>query len=513
MKHSSRAVALAFLLLFLFVPPAAEAQRAPLRGLDAYIERAMRDWEVPGLALAVVKDDSVVFARGYGVRELGRPERVDEHTVFAIASTTKAMSAASLGMLVDEGKLKWDDPATQHLRGFQLADPYVTRELTVRDLLSHRSGLPRGDLLWWASPYDRAEVLQRVRHLQPGWGFRAQYGYQNIMFLAAGELLAEVAGTTWDNFMGERLFRPLGMTRSSTTVHALQGMENVATPHERIENAVRPIPWRSYDNLGAAGSVNSSVHDMAQWIRLNLNRGEYRGQRLLSDSVVKEMQTPQTVIRTDTLAERLYPHTHFRAYGLGWSLQDYRGHKMVHHGGALDGMRTHVAMIPEEKLGVVVIANMEPTTLHVALVYRILDAYLGAPARDWSADLLAVANRQRREAEQRQDSIAQARVAGTSPSLPLERYAGSYSGEMYGQMQVAHEDGRLVLRFGPSWAGDLEHWHYDTFRVTWRDPSMGRSFVTFALNAAGRVERMQIENFGDLTRQADPETTTAAGRQ
>jgi CubicO group peptidase (beta-lactamase class C family) len=513
MKHSSRAVVLGFLLLLPLVAPAAEAQRAPLRGLDAYVERAMREWQMPGLAVAVVKNDSVVFARGYGVREIGRQERVDEHTVFAIASTTKAMTAATLGMLVDEGKLKWDDPAAQHLRGFQLSDPYVTRELTVRDLLSHRSGLPRGDLLWWASPYTRAEVLQRVRHLQPDRSFRAQYGYQNIMFLAAGELLGEVAGRSWDDFMAERLFRPLGMTRSSTSVRTLQGMENLATPHERIENEVRPIPWRSYDNLGAAGSVNSSVHDMAQWVRLNLARGEYRGQRLLSDSVVKEMQTPQTVIRADTLAERLYPHTHFRAYGLGWSLQDYRGHKMVHHGGALDGMRTHVAMIPQENLGVVVIANMEPTNLHVALVYRILDAYLGAPAHDWSGDLLAVANRQRREAEQRQDSIARARVAGTSPSLPLESYAGSYSGEIYGEMQVAREDGRLVLRFGPSWAGELEHWHYDTFRVTWRDPSMGRSFVTFGLNAAARVDRMQIENFGDLTRQLDLEATAAAGRQ
>ncbi len=497
----------------LLLPAAGAAQRAPLRGFDAYVERAMREWEVPGLAVAVVKNDSVVFARGYGVREIGRPERVDEHTLFAIASTTKAMAAATVGMLVDEAKLHWDDPVARHLPALQLHDPYATRELTVRDLLSHRSGLPRGDLLWWASPYERAEVLQRVRHLQPGWGFRAQYGYQNIMFLAAGELLGQVAGQSWDDFMAERLFRSMGMTRSNTTVRALAGMDNLATPHVRIENQVRPVAWRNFDNLGAAGSVNSSAWDMAQWIRLNLGRGQYRGQRLLSDSVVKEMQTPQTVIRADTLAERLYPHTHFRAYGLGWSLQDYRGHKMVHHGGALDGMRTHVAMIPEENLGVVVIANMAPTTLHVALVYRVLDAYLGAPPRDWSADLLAVFDRQQQQAEEREDSIAQARVADTRPSLPLERYAGTYSDDLYGEMQVAEEDGRLVFRFGPSWLGDLEHWHYDTFRVTWRDPSMGRSFVTFSLDAAGRVERMRVEGFSDLRRLPDREAVTAVGRQ
>lgn len=495
------------LLLLLLAAPAAPAalaaQPAPLRGLDAYIERALREWEVPGLALAVVRGDSVIYARGYGVRELGRPERVDEHTVFAVASTTKAMTAAALGMLVDEKKLDWDDPVSRHFPGFQLYDPYVTRELTVRDLLTHRSGLARGDLLWWASPHDRAEVLRRVRHLRPSWSFRAQYGYQNIMYLAAGEVLGHAAGRSWDDFLAERLFRPLGMMRSNTSVRALAGLENVATPHVRIDGRVQPVAWRNVDNVGAAGAVNSSAHDMAQWIRLNLGRGSYGGRRLLSEAVIREMQTPQTVIRADTLAERLYPHTHLRAYGLGWTVQDYRGHKMVQHGGALDGMRTHLIMIPERAIGVVAIANAAPTDLHVAVAYRVIDALLGAPARDWSRDLLEVAERQRRRAEQRQDSIARARVTGTRPSLPLERYAGTYADAMYGEMQVAFEDGRLVLRFGPEYVGDLEHWHFDTFRAVWRDPAMGRAFVTFALGAGGDVETMRVESFGDLRRSPD----------
>lgn len=498
------------LLLLLLAPHAAHAQNGPLRGLDAYVERAMREWEVPGLALAVVRNDSVVFARGYGVRELGRPERVDEHTLFAVASTTKAMTAAALGMLVDERRLRWDDPAARHLPALQLHDPYVTRELTVRDLLAHRSGLPRGDLLWWASPYDRAEVLQRVRHLRPASSFRASYGYQNIMYLAAGELLASAAGRSWDDFMAERLFRPLGMTRSNTSVTRLAGVENVATPHARVEGRMQPVAWRSFDNVGAAGAVNSSAHDMAQWIRLNLSRGTYAGRRLLSEAVIREMQTPQTVIRADTLAERLYPEVNFRAYGLGWSLQDYRGRKMVHHGGALDGMRTHVAMLPAENLGVVVIANAAPTNLHLALAYRVLDAYLDGPRRDWSRDLLVVSQRQRAEAEQRSAEREAARAVDTRPSLPLERYAGVYADSLYGEMQLAQEDGRLVLRFGPSYVGDLEHWHYDTFRVTWRDRAMGRAMATFVLNARGEVRSLALEDFGDLRRAPD-EAATAVG--
>jgi CubicO group peptidase (beta-lactamase class C family) len=499
------------LLLFAAAPALAAAQPAPLRGLDAYVERAMRDWEVPGLAIAVVRGDSVVFARGYGVRELGRPERVDAHTLFAVASTTKAMTAAALGMLVDQQRIGWDDPVARHFPVLQLHDPYVTRELTVRDLLTHRSGLPRGDLLWWAAPHSRTEVLQRVRHLRPASSFRARYGYQNIMYLAAGELLAGVSGQSWDDFLAEHLFRPLGMNRSNTSVARLAGMGNVATPHARIDDQVRPVAWRSFDNVGAAGAVNSSAWEMAQWIRLNLNHGTFAGRRLLSEATIREMQTPQTVIRADTLAERLYPEVNFRAYGLGWVLQDYRGRKMVHHGGALDGMRTHLAMIPSERLGVVVIANMEPTTLHVALAYRVLDAYLDGRRRDWSRDLLAVAERQRREAAERDRQRREARVVDTRPSLPLERYAGAYTDSLYGEVRVAQEDGRLVLRFGSSYTGDLEHWHFDTFRVTWRDAVMGRTTATFTLNGSGAVRSLCVEDFAEFRRQEDDAKRVAAG--
>jgi CubicO group peptidase (beta-lactamase class C family) len=349
-----------------------------------------------------------------------------------------------------------------------------------------------------------------VRHLHPASSFRSQYGYQNIMYLAAGEMLGSLAGTTWDEFLAARLFRPLGMSRSNTSVARLQGMDNVATPHVRLDGRVRPVAWRDFDNVGAAGAVNSSAREMAQWIRLNLNRGTLGGRRLLSEAVVKEMQTPQTVVRADTIAERMYPEVNFRAYGLGWSLQDYRGRKMVLHGGALDGMRTQVAMLPAEGVGVVVIANAAPTMLHVALAYRVLDAFLDGPRRDWNRDFRALFLRQTQEEERRAREEEAKRVADTRPSLPLARYAGTYSDPMYGDMTLAEENGRLVLRFGASYAGDLEHWHFDTFRVTWRDLSMGRAMATFALDAGGEVRTLSLGDFGELRRSAGPSSRSPA---
>jgi CubicO group peptidase (beta-lactamase class C family) len=245
----------------------------PLAGLDEYVTHVMRDWEAPGVAVAVVKDDRVVFAGGFGLREVGRPDRVDEHTLFAIASTSKAFTAAALGMLVDAERVQWDDRVIDHLPGFRLHEPYATREMTVRDLLSHRSGLPRGDRLWYLSHLDRDEIVRRVRGLEPVWSFRARYGYQNIMFTAAGELIEAVTDTTWDDFVRARIFEPLGMLRTTTTVRDLEQRGNAAEPHGKIDGRVVAIGWRSFDNVGAAGAIISSVADMAEWIRLHLGRG------------------------------------------------------------------------------------------------------------------------------------------------------------------------------------------------------------------------------------------------
>ena len=495
------------LVLLIFVTVQAVAAQ-PGAEFDEYVNKALKDWGVPGLAIAIVKDDRVVLAKGFGVRELNKPAPVDEHTLFAIGSSSKAFTAASIAMLVDEGKLKWDDPATKHLPGFQLFDPYSTRELTITDLLSHRSGLTRGDMLWYASSYDRSEVLRRVRYLKPSWSLRSRYGYQNIMFLAAGQVIPSITGKTWDEFIRDRIFTPLGMKSSTTSIKAFTTSANVATPHSKINDKIQAVSWRNIDNIAPAGSINSNVEDMAQWVRLQLGGGMYQNQRLLSAAAIKEMQTPQTIIRLEGMQASLYPEAHFLTYGLGWFLSDYRGKKVVEHGGAIDGMRAAVAMMPEEKLGLVILSNLHGNVLPVALMYKIFDIYLNAPPRDWSADMLKVRNTLEEQAKAAEKKAESERVQGTSPSLALEKYAGTFQSDMYGETKVTLENNKLVLRFGPNFTGDLQHWHYDTFRVVWRDPMQGKGFVNFRLNTQAKVEVINIENLSEFTRVPEPATKT-----
>lgn len=473
-----------------------QARSAPLEGLDEYIAQALRAWEVPGLALAIVKDDEIVWAKGYGVKRLGDPAPVTERTLFAIGSASKAFTAAALAILVDEGRLRWDDPVLKYLPEFQLWDPYVTRELTIRDLLTHRSGLERADLLWYGSTLDRAEILRRMRFLVPRWSFRSRFGYQNIMYLAAGQVVQAVTGKTWDEFVRERIFEPLGMSSSTTSVKALRAASDVATPHARIEDRVQPIPWRDIDHIAPAGSINSNVLEMAQWIRLQLHEGTYQGRRFWSVETAREMHTPQTILRHEPPYAILFPEARFLTYGLGWFLHDYRGRKVVEHGGNIDGMSALVALVPEEKLGFVILTNMSQTLLVHALKYWIMDAYFGAPRRDWSAEFLKRAQQLQEQQQAGWKKLEEARAKGTSPSLPLSSYAGAYENEVYGEADVTEESGKLVFRFGPARVGDLEHWHYETFQVRWRDPMLPRTFVTFRLNVEGRVEGVGVRFFG-----------------
>lgn len=480
-------------------PPArAVSSPAVLREFDAYVAEAMKQWEVPGLAIAVVRNDTVVMAKGYGVRTIGRPERVDERTMFAIGSASKAFTAAAVAMLVDEGKVRWEDPATKYLPALKLYDPYATREITVRDLLTHRSGLVRGDMIWYGTPYDRSEILRRVRYLEPTWSLRSTFGYQNIMYVAAGEVAASVAGGTWDDVVRERIFVPLGMTSSLTSIVPLKDLPNVAAPHSEIDDTVRAIAYRNIDNVGAAGSINSHVVDMAQWLRLQLGNGSFEGVQLLSTATAAEAHTPQTIIRREGFWGLLHPESHFLSYGLGWFLADYKGRKLVHHGGNIDGMSALVAMLPEENTGVVILTNMNGTALTYALMYRLFDGYLGAPPHDWSGQLRTAIAGFEQQGEAVEKKREEERVAGTRPSLSLSQYAGVYSDSMYGDARVQLENNRLVVRYGSAFTGDLEHWHYDTFRAQWRDRQLGRALVNFTLGTDGKARELQIENVADF---------------
>jgi CubicO group peptidase (beta-lactamase class C family) len=512
MTFRSRTIRLAALFLIALTSARfAAAQEAPLQGFDEYLNQAMRAWEAPGLAIAVVKNDKVVFAKGYGVRKLGEPAPVTEKTIFAIGSSSKAFTAAALALLVDEGKIKWDDPVIKHLKDFTLYDPYVTREMTVRDLLCHRSGLERGEPLWYGSALDRNEILRRVRYQKPAWSFRSRFGYNNIMFLAAGQIIPAVTGKSWDDFVKERLFTPLGMTASSASVTALKNFDNVATPHAKLEDKAQAIPWRLIDNIAPAGSINSNVVDLAQWLRLQLGEGVYENRKLISPAAVKAMHDPQTIISNDPQLALMMPDAHCTSYGLGWFLHDYHDRKIIQHGGSIDGMIALVGMMPEEKLGVAILTNLNGNQLPWALMYRVFDAYLGRPAQDWSAKILTTRNGLLERARAAAKKLEEAQVKGAKPSLALEQYAGVYQDEMYGEAKVTVEQGKLALRYSETFSGALEHWHYDTFRVKWSNPVLTEALVTFTLNAQGKVGEMKVQNLADFKR-APERAAASAGR-
>lgn len=493
--------------------PAARAQaKEPWPGLDAYIVAAMKTWQVPGLGLAVVRNDTVIYTRGYGLRDVGKPDPVDEHTVFAIGSASKAFTAASVAMLVDEKKVSLDANPGLYLPGFQLYDPYATRELTVRDILSHRSGLARGELAWYGSGFDRDEIVRRVRFLTPSWSFRSQFGYQNIMYITAGQVVAHVSGRSWDDFVKDRIFAPLGMTESGTSSRAVAGRPDVATPHATVNDTLRAIPWRNIDNAGPAGSINSTATDMAQWVRLQLGRGSYGGKQLISAKMADEMHQAQTVIRTDSAARATNPDTHLQAYGLGWFLEDYRGRLVVHHGGNVDGFTTLVGMLPEERLGVVLLTNQNGSGLPTALLHRIFDLHIKAPARDWAADGWKRLEAQRARGREAAKKAEASHLTGTKPSLPLASYAGTYSDSLYGDVVITEAGGKLHLKFGPTWESDLEHYHLDSFRARFDTPVLPPVPVSFRIGGSGKVEAVVLDMAGTAEFKRAPEPPSAGNR-
>jgi CubicO group peptidase (beta-lactamase class C family) len=494
-----------FLLLLvvpaLFVSLSAQTLDEKLKEIDRYAEKTRAEWNVPGIAVAVVKDDKVVFAKGYGVRETGKAAPVDEHTTFAIASNSKAFTTASLAILIDEGKLNWDDKVTKYLPEFQMPDAYVTSEITVRDLVSHRSGLGTfsGDLLWYETNYNADEVLRRIRFLKPVNGFRAGYGYQNLMFIAAGKVVEKVSGMSWAQFVRTRILTPLGMTDTKTSAMDIKPTDNAAAPHnESGGRGLRALPFGNVDAAASAAGLNSSVADIAKWLKLQLARGKFDGKQIFSEKQSGEMWSPATIIASNPFPAKDAPTQFFSAYGLGWFLNDYRGRKIVSHGGGLDGMISQTAMMPSENLALVVLTNSE-TGVNRILQNKIFDVFLGAPARDWSSEGLARLKQGKERDAEADRKIVAARVANTKPSLALGGYAGNYTDKLYGDATIAEENGKLVLRFvqSPNFVADLEHWHYDTFQIKWR-PTVAynfaeRGFVTFTLDKNATVDEMKID--------------------
>jgi CubicO group peptidase (beta-lactamase class C family) len=494
-----RASLLAVLLLLLASPALSVAQAPDLNALDRYIEEARAEWDVPGLAVAVVKGDDVVLARGYGVRDMRSGEPVDENTLFAIASNTKAFTAAALAILVDEGRLGWDDRVREHLPWFQLYDPYVSDEMRIRDLLSHRSGLGTfsGDLLWYGTGYSAEEVVRRARYVPQANPFRGGYGYSNLMFIAAGEVVAAVAGEPWQVFLRRRILDRLGMDRTVLTTDSLPARTNVATPHGLWEGELVAFPWYNWDAMAAAGGVISSVAEMAEWLELQIDGGVLaEGDTIFSPGQSWEMWTVHTPRAVSPGYRELYPSTHFRGYGLGWALNDYKGRKVVSHGGGYDGMFSRVVIVPEEELGVVVLTN-SMTGVTSAITNRVLDLYLGGDQRDWSDELRGRAEAADARETERRAAVVRRTIEGTEPSRSLEAYAGRYGGPMYGDATVTLEEGGLVLRLlpNPDLVADLTHLQLDTWRIEWRRPFpwFGKGVAQFVLDPAGDVAELKLD--------------------
>lgn len=484
-----RIAAVLFLILSIQV---AEAQPAVFEGLDAYILQGMEEWSIPGLAIAVVKDDEVVYAQGFGVRKLGEDALVDEYTLFGVASTTKAMTATALAMLVDEGRLTWDTPIIQYMPEFQLSDPWVTSQVTARDLLSHRVGVGRmtGNRIQYMTHRPRAEIIYRMRYHTFEQPFRRGMVYSNVMYSVAGELVPAITGRSWDDFIKERLFEPLGMTRANTSITQITEGENAAWPHQEIDGVVIPIPRRNFDNVGPSASVNASAWDMAQWMRFQLgDPGVFEGNRLVNLESMREMHQAQNPSRiADPFSGDLV------SYGLGWYLRTYRGLRIAEHGGASDGMNTTLILMPDENLGVVVVTNTFNSFM-AALANEVLDRFLGEQDTDWARVYRQSYERAYEATLERRLLIEFQRMPDTEPSHPLEAYTGVYADSLYDHIEVRLEDGRLNILF---WEDEtlvlnLEHWHYETFRGSWINPAQREKFVWFDLGPDGRPATLNVE--------------------
>jgi len=503
--RSIRLLCSATALLVALSPAAAQTRAAQVRELDAYITKGVRDWEIPGLTVAVVRNDSVLFAKGYGVRKLGTPGNVDAQTQFGIMSTTKAFTALAMAMLVDEGKVAWDDPIAKHLPEFQFRDPFLTREATVKDLLTHNIGLGNADLMWARGDLTRAEILRRVRFLPVAYSLRSGFIYQNVMYGTAGELIARVSGMSWDDFIRTRIFAPLGMTQSHSTYQSMYAAAaaNQSEPHFRVRDTIRVIDDETVDVLPAAGSIWSNAIDMGKWVRFLLDSGRVNGKRLISEDGFHELLRPQAMVG----AAAFYPTAritkpHWMTYGLGWFEQDYRGRFLAFHTGSLDGRTAMVGLLPDARTGVFIAGNLDHAEFRHALMLQVMDIFAGTnggPPRDWSAEFLALYTVLRADGAKAVAAAEAKRVSGTKPSAPLAAYVGTYSHPAWGSAVVTLDGDSLRIQMGtsPSLRGTLEHWHFDTFRTALGDGRSGKSSLMFQLDAEGKVSRVLLDGSDD----------------
>jgi CubicO group peptidase (beta-lactamase class C family) len=480
--------------------PSLVAQSAPPADLDSYVARVMKTFDVPGLSVAIVKDGKVVIAKGYGVKKLGEAAPVDENTLFGIGSNTKAFTSAALATLVDERKISWDDKVFERLPGFQMYDPYVSHEMTIRDLLTHRSGmgLGEGDLLFWPhTTFTREDIIYRLRFMKPASSFRSKFAYDNLLYMTAGQIVPVVTGKTWEQYIHEKILRPLGMSTTNLSNADFKPGDDYAWPHSKVDGKLQVIGFVNLDNAGPAGSINSSAAEMAKWVMLQLNHGKIQGRddRIFSEARSREMWTSQTILPIgDGPSSLAATRPKFAAYGLGWFLHDYHGRKLVGHTGGVAGFVSLVHMVPEENLGIIVLTNAEEGGAFDSILYHVLDSYFGLPPTDWIAAYKAADDQGQKEADDILKNQGTARAADSKPSLLLEKFAGVYNDPWYGPATIRIDSGKLIFSMDhtPAAVADLQHWQYDTFKAHWRERTIEDAFLTFTLTPDGKIDHFTM---------------------
>ncbi|WP_444996142.1 serine hydrolase [Aliikangiella sp. IMCC44359] len=489
------------LLLLPFIQISAfELTQSQLKELDQFINKALKDSGVPGVGVAVVKDDKVILTKGYGVKRIGTKNSVDENTLFSIASNSKAFTATAVGILVDRKKLDWNDRVKDYLPYFELHDKYASSHMNIVDILAHRLGYRAfsGDILWYDTTYKPEEIIRRFKYVKPDYQFRSNFGYSNMGYITAGEVVAQVSGKTWQKFVETEIFKPLGMKNSVASYKKLKRKKKMASPHyETIDESgnviFRPLDWHHNDAIDAAGSIITSPKDITRWMQLQLNRGTYKDKQIFSENVSNTMWTAHNRVP-------LYPAlkespSHLMSYGMGVFLKDHHGKLMVTHSGSVEGMTSRIALIPETKLGVAVFTN-STAPLSTQIAHRIIATYLNIEDSYNSA----TAAKKHKEAvkkkiENRNKALGPI-TPNTKPAYPLSEYAGTYHSKMYGNVVVTHKNGKLNVAFEPSpmLTGQLTHRHYDVFNLTWDNPRawINGGTAHFVSNSSGQITEIKF---------------------
>ncbi|MBK8023317.1 MAG: serine hydrolase [Chloroflexi bacterium] len=465
-------------------------------GFDEFVKETMESWHVPGVAVAVVKEGEVVYAEGFGYRDVENQLPVTPETLFAIGSSSKAFTATGAGIMVDEGKLDWHTPIRKWLPAFELKDRFATERMTLADLLCHRSGLPRHDSLWYNSALSRQELIDRLKHLEPTKDFRTFLQYQNLMFMTAGYLSGMVNETPWETLIDERIFKALDMHRSNLSVNQSQESDNYALPYEMVSlrsTEHKQIPFRNIDTVGPAGSINSSAIDMANWVIMNLSGGKFKDRQVVAEATLAEIHSSQMPIIPAAMMFPpwdTHPEVGQGSYGFGWFIQQYRGQRWIHHGGAIDGFVAFVSLLPTKKIGVVVLSNLGGRMVPPIIACNVQDRLLGLEPMDWNTRWREHYDKMFDQVDEANEKLIASRVPDTQPSHRLEDYAGEYEHPGYGTARIECSEGGLTAIYNER-RFPLEHHHYDMF-LSKSDEMPTYVPITFAVGADGSVSAVAI---------------------